>query len=254
LEKLEKIYVLHTPRSIDVGETEGVIIDAGAGDDIRPLLSKYGEKVRQVHWHGNGSLPGFPFKGGKPVRKYFAATKEEVIRLSKPLKDYRWLVCPQFPIEKRQDVSFMTSMGIAVDLLYRVDDIEETVTADILKYYLHHRSLDVPVEPFHSVLIAKLEKKPLHLWSLHLLFPGLFVHVDDTAGEEKAVGKYLRSLPKTRPQCMSCAHFHFCFGWAKYQKDTCAKWKALLDLLQRNVREIGGFLTTKDTKDTKKKK
>ena len=273
----EKIFVFHTSRYIDNPMIDGVIIDAGA-EDYFTLLDKYGDKVRQLHLNGSGAgrggdaFPGLPAnakKGLPRVLKYFAQSKEEVIRYSQPLKEKNWLVCPLFPIEKREDVSFITSMGIAVDLLYRIDQMDQSLVLDILHYYLHYPSLEMPIEPFHSILTARLKRKTLLLWHLHLMFPGLFLHVDDTGvsatpaqltakeylylvdwenhsikkneapgTNKKNLKSYFETMPQVQPECMPCAHFHQCFGWAKYGKDTCAKWKAVLDTIQRNVKEL----------------
>lgn len=251
----EQIFIFNTPNTPGAVElpgmdgvngtngTNGVILCASCGGDADAFIEHYNDSLRQVHLDaGNGSaLPRFT--GRKPVRKFFAQSKEEVIRRSSELKQGHWLVCPRFPIETPRDVSFITAMGIAVDLLYLVDELPEALVVDILKFYLHHPSLSVPVEPFHSILMAILEKKPLNLWSLHLLFPGVFSYVDENgiASSPDLLSKidgYLKSLPRKEPACMSCAHFHTCFGWARYQKDTCGKWKTLLDILQRNAREI----------------
>jgi hypothetical protein len=266
---IEKIFVLHTPRCISNPKIGGVIIAPGAEGDVQALISSYGDKVRQVHVQGNNSTPLPVLKLNGVVKKYFTATKEEIIRHSKELKEQRWLVCPGFPVEKREDVSFITSMGVGVDLLYCIDQMKENVIMEILDFYLHYPFLEVPVEPFHSILMAKLKRKPLHLWNLHLLFPGLFLHADETGAADtpeqmqtkdyrflidwkthtikknknrlrnnNGLEIYIQSLPKTQPACMSCAHFHVCFGWGKYRQDTCQTWKTVLDTLQRSAKEI----------------
>jgi hypothetical protein len=227
------------------------------------VLDRFGEKVRQVHVRGRieealeigsylKSIRGE--KGKKPVLKYFSREKEEIIRHSDTLKKQGWVVCPEFSIRKREDVTFITSMGVIADLLYRVDAMEETVLLDILNYYLHEPKVDIPVEPFHSILNAKLRRKTLNLWNLHLLLPGLFNHVrvDKTGkgalAEPGSVGGakyYLDTLPQQQPQCMSCLHFHLCFGWGKYGEDSCEKWKKVLEILQRTSKELEQVVVSK---------
>jgi hypothetical protein len=144
------------------------------------------------------------------------------------------------------------------------------VILKILDFYLHEPALTIPIEPFHSILMSKLKRQPLHLWNLYLIFPGLFLHADHTGiaeepdmlrnkeyiylidGENRefkrnkdktkkksSLKRYFESIPKKHPDCMSCAHFHLCFSWAKYKKDSCGKWMMILDRIQANAKEIG---------------
>lgn len=176
----------------------------------------------------------------KQVSRYFAPTKEEVITRSQELKEGGWLVCPEFPLEKPEDITFITSMGIAVDLLYRIDQMDEALLIKLVEFYLHHPSLTVPVEPFHSILMAKMQRRPLLIWHLHSRFPGSFFQVEgnDQPVEDEELKRYFQELPAAFPNCMSCRHLNICFAWAKYGKDSCQKWKALLDVLQKNAREL----------------
>lgn len=164
--------------------------------------------------------------------KVFCKDKNDIIKYSQLLKNRRWYVVPLFKLEKVEDISFITSMGVAVDLLYRMDGMEKKLALALAEYYLHHRDLKVPVEPFHSILMAKLEKHPLMLWHLHMKFPGGGV------GNEESLKRYLDSIPKNQPECTACGHFHLCFGWGRYEKDSCETWKALLHRLQVNASEI----------------
>jgi hypothetical protein len=203
------------------------------------------------------------------VVKVFGESKTEIIKHSKMLKERKRYICPEYPVEKREDISFITSMGIAVDLLYQIDRMKEEVILQILDFYLHHPSLSVPIEPFHSIFMSKLKRQPLHLWTLYLIFPGLFLHADDTGIAEEPdelknkdylylidwenrefkrnesrtkrksnLKRYFETIPNEQPGCMSCAHFHLCFSWAKYKKDSCHKWTMILDRIQADAKEI----------------
>lgn len=258
---------------------------------LEQSINKYRNKVRQVHYHGK-LRDKLDFRTNfKKVVKIFAATKEEIIRHAKMLREQKCYICPQYPVEKIEDISLITSMGIAVDLLYNIDHMEKAVILKILDLYLHHPSLDIPVEPFHSILVSKLKKTKLHLWNLHLMFPGRYFYVDDTGITEEpeklikgvapptyfgvcqknkvteginkkdylflidwksyefkrvkgkshnknSLKKYFEAIPKKHPGCIRCEHFHFCFSWGKYKKDTCSLWKEILDKLQSNAKEI----------------
>ena len=251
---------------------------------------------------GHGEFPHSPYSphlphspifmaGSKKVVKIFVAAKEEIIRHARMLREQKCYICPRYPVEKVEDISLITSMGIAVDLLYQIDHMEKETILKILDLYLHHSSLDIPIEPFHSILVSKLKKTKLHLWNLHLMFPGGFYYVDDTgitggmasptyygvcqknkvaesinkkdylflidwkshefkrvnnkSHKKNSIKKYFEAIPKKHPDCVSCEHFHFCFAWGKYKKDTCLLWKAILDKLQRSAKEIKQVMANK---------
>lgn len=251
----EKIAVLHSPRLIDDPMPDGVIIDVESSVGVERLLSFYGDRVRQVHFKGDpnstGEIPVVPPRNSldsgkseskrlKRVLKYFAFEKEDIIKHSRELKKGGWLVCPEFPLEKPEDITFITSMGIAVDLLYCIDALDETLLMKLAEFYLHYPQLAVPVEPFHSILLAKMKRNPLLLWHLHLRFPGLFYHVkgNEEPVVEVQLTRYLQAIPDKFPGCMSCSHLNICFAWAKFEKDSCQKWRRLLNMLQWNVRQL----------------
>lgn len=267
--KNERVFVLNTSRFIQNPMVHQVILVNQNAKALEQSINKYRNKVRQVHYHGK-LRDSLNFRTGfKKVVKIFAPTKEEIIRHAKMLREQKCYICPQYPVEKIEDISLITSMGIAVDLLYKIDYMEKAVILKILDLYLHHPSLDIPVEPFHSILISKLKKTKLHLWNLHLMFPGGFFYVDDTGMTEEpeklfnkdylflidwkshefkrvngkshnknSLRKYFEAIPKKHPECISCEHFHFCFSWGKYKKDTCFLWKAILDKIQSNAKEL----------------
>jgi len=220
--------------------------------ELLPLIFEYGDRVRQVHFHGelkNVFVLREFFQG---TVKVFTDSKEEIIRNSVELKEKKFFICPAFPVEKREDISFITSMGIAVDLLYRVEDTAPGVIREILRYYLHHPSLVIPVEPFHSILMAKVRDRKINLWGLYSMIPDLVFSVVgegklgndfyrtsmEWKNSDNGLKEYFESIPKRHPGCMACDQFYFCFSWAKYKRDSCELWKRILDHLQVNAREI----------------
>jgi len=280
----ERVFVLNTSRFIQNPMVCQVILVNQNAKALGQLINQYRDKVKQVHYHGKLS-DSLDFRTNfKKVVKVFAAEKEEIIRHAKVLREQTCYICPQYPVEKIEDISLIISMGIAVDLLYQIDHMEKAVILQILDLYLHHPSLDIPVEPFHSILMSKLKNTKLHLWDLHLMFPGRYFYVDDTGitggvtpptcygvyqkgkvtgdnnkkdylflidwknhefkevngkiHNKNSLKKYFEAIPKKHPQCVSCEHFHFCFSWGKYKKDTCSLWKEILDKLQGSAREI----------------
>jgi hypothetical protein len=242
----ETVVVLHTSKPIDISEINKVILSNKNVKTLNNLIFLYKDKVKQVHFHGKIADLKYLRNDFLGVIKVFAQTKHEVIKQSKMLKEKKCFVCPEFPIEKLEDISFITSMGIAVDLLYTIDHMNKEVVLKIVDHYLYFPSLNIPIEPFHSILMSILKEKKLQIWNLHLMFPGLFFHVDNTgvkedpneAGRENSLKEYFESIPKDYPGCMSCAHFHVCFSWGKYKKDSCFLWKEILDRLQSSAKEI----------------
>ena len=273
----ERVFVLNTSRFIQNPMVQQVILVDHNARALEQSINKYRNKIRQVHYHGK-LRDSLDFRTNfKKVVKVFAAAKEEIIRHAKMLQEQKCYICPQYPVEKVEDISLITSMGIAVDLLYQIDHMEKAVILKILDFYLHHPSLDIPVEPFHSILVSKLKKTRLHLWNLHLMFPGGFFYVDDTGITEEpgklinkdylflidwksyefkrvkgksqnSLKQYFEAIPKKHPECVSCEHFHFCFSWGKYKKDTCSLWKAILDKLQDSAREIKKTMSNRSSR------
>ncbi|MCP5104634.1 MAG: hypothetical protein GY950_14710 [bacterium] len=239
---------------------------------INRLISEYGDKVKQVHFHGKLEDSFTLRKNFRKVVKVFSDSKEEIIRNSRLLKEKKFFVCPEYPVEKREDISVITSMGIAVDLLYRIETIEKGVMLEILDHYLHHRTLTIPVEPFHSILMAKIKDTQVNLWGLYSMLPDLFFYVDDPGMLEgpgqlsnahyldmidwknsqfkkntrrNGLHKYFEAIPREHPECMICNQFHFCFSWAKYKRDSCELWQTILGELQTNAREIKNVMNAR---------
>ena len=219
----ENLVVIHTSQK--KSSPENKISTNNSIQEVNRLIAEHGDKVKQVHLHGKiGDLEHLD-KDFRGIIKIFAKSKKEVITHSQLLAGRRCYLCPEFPLKKSVDITFITSMGIAVDLLYRVDQMKKDVVLEILNHYLHHSPLETPVEPFHFILMSKLKATKVNLWNLHLLFPD-------------QVKEYYKSIPKEQPGCLSCLHFHFCFSWGKYEKDTCELWQAILDCLQQNAAAI----------------
>jgi hypothetical protein len=243
--------------------------DAG---HINRLISLHSDKIKQIHFHGKIADAGTLRRENGKVVKVFTASKKEIIQHSEMLKEKKIFICPEFPVEKRENISFITSMGIAVDLLYRLQTIMKKIILEIIDYYLHHPSLAIPVEPFHSILMSKLKDTKLTLWGLYAMPQDTAFYVADTdmiegpgklsnehylslihwkshqwkeSNGQNGFKKYFESIPRDHPGCLSCDQFYFCFSWAKYQEDCCELWKDILDRLQFNAREIRDVMNTR---------
>ncbi len=261
----DSAYVLCRPCYVDLPVMERVILIGSESGKLADLIEKYGDRVMQVHYYGDLSAVSRLRENFHGVLRVFPATKEEVVVHSMELKAKRVFVCPRFPLEKVEDVSFIASMGVAVDLLYRCIDMEPALLAELVDYYLYNTQLGVPVEPFHSILMSKMQQTKLTLWKLFMVNPGQFYYVDtrgiagrcedlNTDGymyridsETNEIKKtpvkhpvklFLDALPKDHPECMSCDHFNFCFGYGQYKGDNCDKWQTVLGKLQVGVKEL----------------
>ncbi len=275
----QSTYIINQPGFIDNQMIKRVVIHGDNAETINAMLHTYGGRVTHVHVSG-GVEEALKVETPKDVvLKVFCQSREDIIRYSRELKTARWFVCPLFPVEGVEDISFIASMDIAVDLLYRVDEMDEEILLNIVDYYLHQPGLEVPVEPFHTLFMAMLRKKAVHLWNLHMVFPGRFFYgnVDGIAGEpgeleageylfnidfqigefirtgrESSVKRYLDGLSGEQPGCIGCEHFHHCFGWGKYKKNSCETWRAILDTLQKGVRELDSLRNQTMRRDTAK--
>lgn len=245
--------------SVDGSESNPVVLVGSDTKELLPLISGYGDRVKQVHFFGELEGAFVLREHFKGTVKVFAGAREGIIRNSVALKEGRFFICPEFPVEKREDISFITSMGIAVDLLYRVEGMAVEVIREILRYYLYHPSLVIPVEPFHSILMAKVRDRKINLWGLYFMFPELEFRVVGEGrpgsdfycalmewkgsdfrkeGGVNGLKAYFELIPREYPGCMGCDQFYFCFSWGKYKRDRCELWKGILDQLQINAREI----------------
>lgn len=272
---MNSVYVIYSSSVVDNPSIEAVILVNNNIKVLNDLFEGYGDRVRQVHYHGSLENIASLNSGFKGLVKVFPGTKEEIIRYSGELKKRRCLVCPGFALEKVEDISLISSMGITVDLLYRCDQLPRDTVLKFLEFYLFYRTLEVPVEPFHTILLSMLNKTKLQLWNLFMMLPHRFFHIDESgiafSGEKMRQGsylfridgpegewvktdqenlleKYFKNIPQEQPGCMSCAHFHICFSWARYDKETCEMWKAVFERLQAAVREIEAFKKAKPGK------
>ena len=232
---------------------------------INAMNEKYGEKIVQINFTGEINKSLEIKNVDKQLVKIFPQNKKAIIKISKSLKEKKFLIYPDYPISKLEDISMISSMGLTVDLIPIIETIDFDTSLEILDYYLHNRNLKVPIEPFHSILISKLLKKTKTIWNMNLTNPDLFYYSDgeglseDTKnlknriylylvqhrpkaflkqGNRSSLESFFKSLPETHPKCLACPHFHMCIAWALYQKDTCAKWKKILSILQEASREI----------------
>lgn len=246
-------YVLHSSGYHPFPESARVIIVARDAAQAGKLLAYYGSQAHGLYFLGAPEqLEQLEMPLPVKVLKVFLKSKEEVIRYAPELRRFRCLAVPVYPLERLEDVTLITSMGIAADVLYHIDGMEPALLEQLLAHYLRHPALLVPLEPFHAILMSKLFRTPLQLWRLFLCFPRCFRHIMGEADTEQGVrwpgfgdsgasGEaelFLEKLPHVQAGCMGCRHFHICFGWGKFRKNSCANWRLVLSGLQEGAGEI----------------
>lgn len=117
----------------------------------------------------------------------------------------------------------LSSAGIPV--LLDVDTMGADEATQCLELMLHDPDMATPVEPFGSLLQALVEKQPMALWDLTFL-------------ERSGEAEVFRTLPKAHPECLACACFPICAGYAT-QMGSCATWQALIPRLAAAARALG---------------
>jgi hypothetical protein len=234
-------------------------------DKVIGINRTYGSKINQINFTGSLKEALRIEQQGKQIIKIFPDSEREIIRQAKSLKTKNFIFCPEYPIKKVEHVSLLSSMGFVVDLISVIDCLDTSLTLEILDYYLHSRSLSVPIEPFHTILLSKIQQVKTTLWNMNLMNPNQFIHSDgvglsespgdlaikeyqfliDYQGQtlsrtnrKSSLENFYKSLPQNHPDCMACPHFHLCFSWAVYKKNSCEKWKKILARLQEASREI----------------
>jgi hypothetical protein len=260
-----KFFVLQETSLFDFPLIKQIVFINDDVELINEMNNKFGEKIIQINF--TGDIKESLKIENKPHQliKIFPENRREIIRISKPLKDKRFLICPGYSIDRLEDISLVSSMDLIVDLISVIETIDFDLSMEILNYYLHNQNLNVSIEPFHSILVSKLHHKPKTLWNMNYRNPDMFFYSDGQGLAEDStnvqnqnyqylikhrtktflkqkyksgIDSYYRSLPETQPDCLACAHFHICIGWALFQKDTCTKWKNMLSTLQNASREI----------------
>lgn len=107
-----------------------------------------------------------------------------------------------------------------------LDRLRAEEASRLLDFFLHDPAATVPLEPFATLLAGLLCRREVSLWDL--LRPE--VPADD----------FLRALPADHPECLACACFPVCQGYAT-STGSCATWLPLLQELALAARELGAL-------------
>lgn len=246
-----------------------VVLVGKNANNLNRLTSEYNGKVKEIHFHGNIEDAFSLANDSQKTIKVFTDSKEDILHHSERIKERQFSICPGYPIKKSEDILFISSLGITADLLYRIESVKKQVLLEVLEHYPRHSPLNIPLEPFHSILTAKIKDVMLNLWGLYDMFPSIHFHMEanellEGPGKVKndlylallewknrqskngnrlnGLQKYFESIPRDNPTCLVCEHFHLCFSWALYKRDCCGLWKALLDRLQEQIGKISHIL------------
>jgi len=122
----------------------------------------------------------------------------------------------------REQLTRLVQAGQPV-LLTGLDGLEPAEAASLLAYFLHDPEVAQPIEPFATLLAARLERRQLSLWQLHPQAPR---------------DAFLGALPVAHPACLACAGFPVCQGYGAWA-GSCATWRTLVDGLASAAAELG---------------
>ena len=273
--KHPKIYILNHQSQFQLLQPAVCILKQDDIAVIQHLNAAHGKAIKQIHYSGAIDRAADIRPGKNQVVKVMMSRKDHLAVAGKILQNKGFYICPQFPVSSLEDISAITSAGLAVDLIYILDTVTPALAEVILDHYLHASSLEVPVQPFHAILQAKMNNSHISLWHLNKIYPGLFYHVDrlgmseepqelaagnyhyvfsDPDGEPQPTGRlsaaqqFLNSIPDRHPSCLACAHFHICTSWAVYKKNSCPMWTAILNTIQTASRDLQRMAGTPDAK------
>jgi len=172
-------------------------------------------------------------------------------------------------------LNFLTSLGFRVRFEISRSPTEQGHYQRALEYYLHNPVLQVPVEPFHSLLVAMCGRTNQTLWDIQRERPGADFFVDDegsvslaprwlTAGKTYGTlndpWRVLATSPvytdlllveermhRETSECTSCRHVDRCLGFLRAVDPSwpCEPWQDILDRLDHQVRAAGRLLRSR---------
>jgi hypothetical protein len=174
---------------------------------------------------------------------------EEVIHHAQDLPRERSFLSLDASDDVVEMVRLFASLGFVTDLLPALPSLPLPTVERLLEYYLHHGTLKVAVEPFHSLLAATARGVTLDLWRMNHLWPERYLFTDASgrvafsagalargeilgsledsprdwaaSGPWRALDGYLTDLFRCQPACGQCRFFYLCRGWARFQADCC---------------------------------
>jgi len=97
----------------------------------------------------------------------------------------------------------------------------------LVDFFLHDPDVTGPIEPFATLLGTMLRKEELVLWDL----------CPPESGPEGGIDRFLLALPQAQPDCMSCACFSICMGYAAWA-GSCPTWRSILTRIAAAAREL----------------
>lgn len=170
-----------------------------------------------------------------------------------------------------QGVRIVTSAGVPVIL--NLDEVRDTgELISVFHYYVHEPHLQVPVEFFHSMFNAYLNKAPLSLEDMYPESPDTFLYVDESGGITSSArlarfGAFFGEvsdgirIDKDSPAykgllhrrkniflsgsaCGACEHFDLCGGYlrAVEKEFDCESFVKAFEEMKAKAREIAADL------------
>ncbi len=251
-------------------DCENLVVRSESCEEIAAAYKTLGERIKEVELEGLSedlhSLSALPL--GLPVRlKLHPADAPH-------LYTNLWLT-ERFSVEVLMDVDkgllhgvkVATSAMVPVSLnLDELSDAGELMS--VLNYYLHDAHVQVPVEFFHSMISAYLQKTTVALPDLYPESPDQFLYVDesgkvsasarlaragrflgDVSGglqidEESQLYKDLldrkKNLVLSGSKCVSCERFDLCEGYLRFVDSNfdCGPFLEVFNEIKATAKEI----------------
>lgn len=262
-------------RLADRIEADVIVVRSARCAEIVQAYQSRGERIQGVQLEGLGddlfSLSDLPI--GLPMTVKMHPGDAAQVYTSSWLSD-RFVLGILMDVDNGllQGVRIVTSAGVPVILnLDEVHDTGELIS--VLHYYLHEPHLQVPVEFFHSLFNAFLNKETLSLEGMYPESPDTFLYIDESgrvsgsarlARANKFFGEVTTGLAlnEESPEyknlldrrkniflfgsaCAACEHFDLCGGYLRFieNKFDCEPFINAFTEMKTKAREIAADLS-----------
>lgn len=270
-EKEQIVYNLHT--ACPVGEDPRGIVNLW-GKHLKDLIATaqvfqtQGKEIAALKYYGAGE--DLALLSEIPVEvscELFGTDKEILIRNHAHLKDRKTVVHPPLNEDPVFFVKAVAPMGYIVDISFCMPRLPLEKVELLLNYYLFHKSLMTPLEPFHSILTEFKDRQRLDLWKFlglewrHSVYANekkeAYLNIDDLKNGSGCIGlvsdsiqtwekssradeilKFRKDIKEALPDCLMCNYFFMCKASLIYKYGSCKTWLHAFNILHDTYCEI----------------
>jgi len=251
------------PASIPDGP---IYLYAASTSGLLSGLDDFGKRLQGVVWSGPvpiNRLDESNFHDPLVIESQdFDTAMDNVEFLARPNVLTRVPICENYV----NNVKELALREIVIDVLPAMRELNEGQVIDIIKFYLHHEALSVPIEPFHHLLFNMQRRRPISLWDLYRINPERTVYVDgqgrvsysrEFSDIKEFIGKldgvsitfekhptqsrhreFLSSIATLGSDCAQCPVFFVCRGCGRFLTADCGVWKLTLSFLLDSVQQM----------------